>query len=140
MAALTEIERLQTKAAELILDDEGWRGTLEDEIAIVLVNGVLAASDAAIARLFPIEASAEPDQAHLEDTVYEIAYQSRALLTYLACLVEGETASQEPALLGPPLFQSEEEANNTLASLLDSARLEVDDQPQVEDSQGQDAP
>lgn len=138
MADLTAIERLQAKAAELVLDDEGWRGRLDDDAATDLLNGVLEASDTAIARLLTCADFAEQGEASLDDVAYEVAHQSRLLLAVLARRVEGAPAEPTPELLGAPLFQSEDEAKSVLHRLLNAVGAEVDDQPSGQSEQVQD--
>ncbi|HEV2123854.1 MAG TPA: hypothetical protein VGW38_13905 [Chloroflexota bacterium] len=135
---MTAIERLQTKAAELVLDDEGWRGRLDDDAATHLLNGVLEASDAAIARLLTCADVAERDEPSLDDIAYEVAHQSRLLLAVLARFVEGEPAEPAPELLGAPLFHSQEEAKSVLDRLLNAVRPEAGDQPRAQSEQRQD--
>jgi hypothetical protein len=113
---LSEIERYQQKAAELILDDEAWRGELEDDRASCLLNWILLAIDAAVERM-----ARETVRIDLGEMTYQIADQARSLLTLLAGdqsggLWSGDSPEIAP-LLGPPLFLTREEGRDALARL-----------------------
>lgn len=114
------VERLQRKAAELILEDEAWRDGLEDASAGVLLDWVLARVDRAIA-----EAPADVDDAAREDLVYIVAGQARAVLSAVGQVWQGVSqeearANLEPGLQ-PPLFAGADEFWEEVRGVLTAA-------------------
>lgn len=71
-----DLERAQQKAAELILDDEGWRDGIDDTLATPLLDWVLAQLDSRLAQ------SAEAGTLD-EDLPYALADEARHVLTSL---------------------------------------------------------
>jgi len=68
-----DLQRAQQKAAELVLEDESWRNSLEDAAAKALLDRALAQMDAALAQ-------AATTGTLTDELPYELAAKSRAVL------------------------------------------------------------
>ncbi|CAA9222872.1 MAG: hypothetical protein AVDCRST_MAG77-783 [uncultured Chloroflexi bacterium] len=81
-----DLERAQQKAAELILDDEGWRDGIEDSLATPLLEWTLAQIDGRLA-------GAAESGALDEDLPYAVADEARAMLRGVCDTLRGFTQS-----------------------------------------------
>jgi hypothetical protein len=125
---MEELTRCQEKAAELVLEDEAWRGDLTDDAAAPLLDWALRRTDAAL----QAHASGGTEAAaSLADTAYAVANQARAIL---ATIARAQASGSEEQMwqdlqphLGPPLFGSPEEGRTVVNEALVSAGLATEE-------------
>jgi hypothetical protein len=116
---MDDLSRFQEKAAELVLEDEAWRGQLPDEVSAPLVDWALRLTDAAL----QAQVTADPAAGEaLGELAYAAAHQARALLRGISLLWESGSEQQlwsdlEPDL-GPPLFDSPDAGREAVAEAL----------------------